>query len=112
MTEEALNPLDRASRFEWDEGNAPKVASRHRVEPGECEQVFFNEPFLVAADLKHSAREARWRALGVTTGGRLLHIVFTIRADAIRVIHARAMNRKERIEYANAKARLEADPHV
>jgi uncharacterized protein len=101
-----------ASGFEWDDGNVPKLAALHRVEPGECEQAFFVEPFLVSADDKHSAVERRWRALGRTTGGRALHLVFTVRHDLIRVIHARDMNRKERLEYDQAKARIEEDPDL
>jgi uncharacterized DUF497 family protein len=104
--------LARVTGFEWDAGNAPKLAARHNVEPGECEQAFFVEPFIVLADEKHSATESRWRALGRTTNNRHLHLVFTVRGDRIRVIHARDMNRKERIAYAEAEARIEANPDV
>ena len=95
--------------FAWDAGNAPKVRRRHAVEPGECEQVFFGAPLLVSADLKHSQSEERWRALGVTLGGRGLHMVFTLRGATIRVLAARDMNRKERRDYEHAKARAEED---
>jgi uncharacterized protein len=101
--------LATASGFQWDEGNAPKVVARHRVQLGECEQAFFVEPFMVSADSEHSGAEQRWRALGQTTGGRLLHIVFTMRGSLVRVIHARNMNRREREEYGKAKAHIEED---
>ena len=103
-------PLARCTGFQWDTGNAPKVLERHSVGPGECEQAFFVEPFLVAADPGHSAAEERWRALGQTLGGRKLHIVFTVRGDLIRVIAARDMSRKERQVYEQAKAHTEEDP--
>ena len=98
--------------FNWDDGNAPKVRTRHQVEPGECEQAFFGEPLLVSADLKHSQSEARWRALGTTLGGRALYLVFTLRGPKIRVLAARNMNRKERRAYEQAQKRAEANPNV
>jgi hypothetical protein len=107
--------LARATGFDWDDGNAPKVADRHNVEPGECEQAFFVDPFVVRFDGKHAAEEPRWRALGRTFGGRRLYLVFTFRGPdgtLIRVIQARDMNRKERHEYEQIQARVEKDPDV
>ncbi|MGQ0814510.1 MAG: BrnT family toxin [Gemmatimonadota bacterium] len=103
MATDVYERLADCTGFEWDEGNAPKVAARHNVEPGECEQAFFREPFLVVLEQKHSGVEDRWQALGRTTSGRWLLIVFTIRADLIRVIAARDMNRKERERYEQIK---------
>ena len=67
----------------------------------EAEQVFFNEPLLIVADVRHSSYEIRLRALGQTDAGRLLHISFTLRGNGklIRVISARTMHRKERLRY-------------
>jgi uncharacterized DUF497 family protein len=90
--------------FDWDAGNAPKLLARHRVTIGECEQVFFNAPLLVADDAKHSIAEARWGAWGRTDDGRLLAVVFTVRGERIRPLSARDMNRKERARYAEAEA--------
>ena len=101
-----------ATGFDWDAGNAPKVRARCGVDPGECEQVFFVEPFIVFADTKHSATERRWRALGRTLADRRLYLVFTMRGTLIRVVAARDMNRKERNAYAQAKARAAAHPDV
>ena len=100
----------RCTGFQWDAGNAPKVLARHNVEPGECEQAFFREPFLVAFDEKHSGTEQRWEALGRTLGDRMLYLVFTVRGTLIRVIAARDMNRKERTRYEEAQAGLEENP--
>jgi hypothetical protein len=85
--------------FQWDEANATKNWERHRVSQGECEQVFFNHPFVVAVDEKHSQEESRYYGLGQTDGGRGLFVVFTIRGDLIRVISARDMSRREREVY-------------
>jgi uncharacterized protein len=67
----------------------------------EAEQLIFNNPLLTLPDGRHSATEPRFHALGKTTEGRQLHIVFTLRdADQrIRVISARDMQRKERAVY-------------
>ena len=67
----------------------------------EAEQVFFNEPLLLIADMKHSQGELRFHALGQTDDGRTLHITFTLRisGEKIRVISARDMHKKERAIY-------------
>jgi len=82
--------------FDWDTGNTDKNWERHQVSAGECEQVFFQRPVLIAPDPEHSQDEARYAALGQTAAGRRLTIVFTIRDTLIRVISARAMSRRER----------------
>ncbi len=110
MTDAIDALLASATGFDWDAGNAPKVQARHQVDPGECEQAFFVDPFIVAADATHSQREARWYALGRTFANRYLYLVFTMRGSLIRVISARPMNRKERRVYVQTQAREEGDP--
>ena len=107
---EPLELLAACSGFDWDEANAEKNWIRHQVSPGECEEVFFNEPFLVAGDERHSQREPSFYALGETDGGRGLFLVFTIRGQLVRVISARDMSRRERKEYKRGKE--EANPSV
>lgn len=85
--------------FDWDEHNAGKVTDRHGVSPGECEEIFFNRPLVVADDEKHSENEARFYALGRTDEWRLLFTAFTVRGSKIRIISARSMSRKERKFY-------------
>lgn len=85
--------------FEWDDGNVRKNWDSHRVSAGECEQVFLNQPLVVAADERHSQTEDRFFALGQTGAGRLLFVAFTVRGALIRVISARDMSRRERKEY-------------
>lgn len=88
--------------FQWDKGNLLKNWEKHEVSGSECEQVFFNHPLVVAEDRKHSAKEARYFALGQTDASRFLFIVFTIRGSLIRVISARSMNNKEREVYQSS----------
>lgn len=92
--------LDLVIGFDWDVGNAWKSENKHGVTQGEAEQVFFNDP-LFLDDVKHSADEPRFQALGASNDGRLLHITFTMREDGslIRVISARPMNAKERVRH-------------
>jgi uncharacterized DUF497 family protein len=67
----------------------------------ETEQVFFNAPLLILGDVNHSQKETRLHATGKTDRQRLLHLTFTLRESdqKIRVISARDMHRKERVNY-------------
>src|SRR4051812_14400042 len=90
--------------FDWDDGNSRKSVDKHDVSQAEAESVFFNDPLLVVADVKHSGKEQHLNALGKTTQNRLLHVTFTLRRSEalIRVISARDMHRKERKIYEQA----------
>lgn len=90
--------------FDWDAGNLLKSVDKHSVLPSEAERIFFNEPLLLLDDVKHSQAEARFHALGITDGNRLLHVTFTLRKQGtlIRVISARDMHKKERSIYEQA----------
>lgn len=94
-----VDELTACSGFEWDKGNAEKNWIKHRVSRSEIEQTFFNRPFIVADDAKHSQHEPRFYALGQTDRSRKLFVVFTIRGTHIRVISARDMSRAERQVY-------------
>jgi len=56
------------TEFDWDGGNAEKNWLRHRVTQAECEQVFFNRPFVVAEDIQHSESEDRFFGGGLERG--------------------------------------------
>jgi len=90
----------KATGFDWDEGNIDKNWALHQVTNRECEETFFNVPFIIAPDTKHSQQEQRYYALGRTDAGRWLFVAFTIRDNLIRVISARDMNQKETQKYA------------
>ena len=96
--------LSQCTGFQWDAGNAEKSWRDHRVSRAESEQVFFNRPVVIAPDLAHSSREARYAALGRTLADRRLSVVFTIRGTQVRVISARDMSRKDRRIYAQIEA--------
>jgi uncharacterized protein len=84
--------------FQWDKGNSGKNEKKHGVTDRESEEIFFNKPLVVARSVKGSP-EIRYAALGKTSGSRLLAVVFTIRANRIRIISARPMSKSERELY-------------
>ena len=85
--------------FEWDKGNSDKNLKKHQVTNQEAEEIFFNEPLIIAEDQKHSAQESRFQSLGRTNKDRKLFLSFTIRFNKIRIISIRDMNKKEKKIY-------------
>ena len=84
------------SGFDWDDGNWPKC-SKHGLTKAEVEQTILGGP-MVLTDPK-SPDEARFNAVGKTSAGRHVFLVFTLRrrGDAVllRPISARFMHEKE-----------------
>jgi uncharacterized protein len=95
----AVDPLAHCTGFDWDDANGQKNWERHQVTAEEAEDIFFHEPLVVPSDLRHSKHEKRYYALGQTSAGRRLFIVFTIRRKLIRVISAMDMNGNETETY-------------
>lgn len=83
--------------FEWDDGNRAKC-QKHGISIAEIEEVLLGEP-LFAPDMKHSADEQRFLAIGRTQAGRAAYVVFVLRGDAIRPLSARYMRAKEARKY-------------
>lgn len=94
-----LERLRGCTGFQWDDGNAEKNWIKHRVSLGETEEIFLNQPLVVADDGAHSTGEDRFYALGQTNRRRLLFVVFTIRRRLLRVVSARDMTKREREVY-------------
>jgi len=93
--------FSRLEGFEWDAGNLTKNPKKHRISNEEAEEIFFREPWVAEAS-RPEDREPRWAALGRSERGRVLRIVFTVRARKLRVISARSANKKETIDYEKA----------
>ncbi|MBI5465544.1 BrnT family toxin [Candidatus Gottesmanbacteria bacterium] len=85
--------------FDWDKGNIDKNWLKHKISGEEAEEIFYNEPLLIFEDLKHSEKEKRFVAYGITDQGRKLTEVFVIRKNKIRIISARDQSRKEKKIY-------------
>lgn len=91
--------LPKVIAFAWDKGNIDKNLKKHEVSSQEAEEVFFNKPFIIVEDKKHSLKEQRFQALGKTSKQRKVFLSFTIRENRIRIISIRDMNKKEEVEY-------------
>jgi uncharacterized DUF497 family protein len=84
--------------FDWDSGNVRKSNQKHGVSCEEAESVFAFP--LVLPDAAHSQpNELRMHAFGLSSAGRPLAVTFTVRHQKIRIISARAMNKRERKTY-------------
>ncbi len=92
--------IENCAGFEWGDGNSNKNFYLHNVTDGECEDVFFNLPLIIAANKVHSDEEKRFFALGRTDANRRLFIAFTVRNKLIRVISARDITKSENRKYA------------
>jgi uncharacterized protein len=74
-----------AIEFDWDDGNKGHLAA-HDVSPAEFEQVLNSDP--IDLDYALIGGEERYRSVGLTDGGRLLSVVWTIRSGMVRAITA------------------------
>lgn len=90
----ARSRLGKVVEFDWDEGNRSHIA-KHKVVPGEAEDVFFDMDNVQDEDLEHSTAEKRFLIIGKTAAGRVLYQIFTRRRNKIRVISSRDINKKE-----------------
>lgn len=84
--------------FDWDDANEEHI-SRHAVTPEEAEEAFFDVS-RTRADVYSTGNERRRGLLGRTEEGRLLFVIYTLRAGAIRVITARDASPQHRRLYA------------
>ncbi len=82
--------------FEWDERKEANNRRKHDIGFIEASEAFGDEHSSCVPDPDHSEGEARYLLFGMTTNGRHLVVSFTERAEAIRLISARDMTRKER----------------
>jgi len=85
--------------FEWDSYNLLKNWIKHHISQKESEEVFFNTPIDLYPDRIHSQSEKRNVAYGHTDNNKKLTIIFTLRAQKIRIISTRPMSHKERRQY-------------
>src|ERR1017187_843417 len=82
-----MNPLgSEASEFDWDDANRDHLAL-HNVAPEEAQQAIL-DPHAVLVEIQSGDEEERTKALGITSGGRILAVVFTFRGEAIRPVTA------------------------
>ncbi len=96
------------SGFDWDEANRRKC-QKHGVSIAEIESLFGGS-VVILPDADHSQTELRFRAIGRTSVGRVVFVVFTERWHGrdmnIRPISARYMHRREASNYEKAYPEL------
>lgn len=84
--------------FEWDEAKAAANLRKHGVDFADAALVLEDDLAMTARDL-HAVGEERFVTLGADPKGRLLVVVYTWRAERIRLISAREATGRERRQY-------------
>lgn len=74
--------------FVWEIEKAQLNAAKHGVTFEEARQAFADSHAVEVFDEAHSIDEARNQLIGLS-GHRLLFVIFTVRGDRQRIIHAR-----------------------
>ena len=94
-----------AIRFEWDDAKAKHNLRKHGVAFDDATAVFA-DPFALMMQDRFEGGERRWQTLGMVGNYIVLLVAHTV-GDAdddmeiIRIISARAADRKERKRYEN-----------
>jgi uncharacterized DUF497 family protein len=84
--------------FEWDERKAALNLRRHRISFQAARGVFNDAFALVEQDVSEEYGEDRFLATGMVKG-LLITVVYTERAERIRIISARRANNNEQRKY-------------
>jgi uncharacterized DUF497 family protein len=79
--------------FEWDQAKHAKTLHERGFGFDDAARIFAR-PVLIWEDARRDYGEVRFRAVGETTGD-VLHVAFTWRGNALRIISVRRASRKE-----------------
>ena len=92
--------------FEWDANKEKLNIEKHGISFDEAAKSFAGRVLIAGDDIHSTPQEARFHALGLTDGERIILIVHCIRGagDIIRIISARRANQDEREIYRKATA--------
>ena len=94
-----LENYDSPIEFEWDSRKSDANLGKHGLDFEEASQIFYGPVFVRSSDREN---EERWIAVG-SLDERLIAVVFTRRADSIRIISARRARKDEESAYRNAE---------
>ena len=83
--------------FEWDPAKSDATERARGISFARAAEIFAG-PLIEWGDDRRPYGEVRIRAVG-ESAGELLHVVYTRRAEIIRIISARRANRKERARW-------------
>ena len=84
--------------FEWDEAKADGNYRKHRVTSQLAARAFEDVHGLDLMDDRMDYGEERWLRIALVEG-RVLSVAYTRRAEAVRIVSARASTRRERRMY-------------
>lgn len=92
-------------KFEWDSAKAQSNSHKHGVAFDDAIAVF-TDPFALMSQDRIEGGELRWQTLGSVGGYLVLLVAHTVGEDGegieiIRIISARAADRKEKKHYEN-----------
>ena len=90
--------------FEWDEGKARLNLAKHGIAFEDVKPVFFAEEALIFEDDRRDYGEPRLILLG-PLAGIIVHVTYTKRGEAVRIISARRANARERRGYEQIRSR-------
>jgi uncharacterized protein len=88
-------------KFEWHPRKAIHNRRKHQVSFEEASTVFADPLSATVPDIDHSVEEERYITIGYSEQRRLLIISHTERNNRIRIISARELTPRERLEYEN-----------
>ncbi|MGH7813290.1 MAG: BrnT family toxin [Candidatus Binataceae bacterium] len=83
--------------FEWDPEKAAGNLRKHEVRFAEAVTVFEDDAMLTMHD--EHPDEDRFAAIGISSLGRILVVIYTAPGDRIRIISARKAAPMERAQY-------------
>jgi uncharacterized protein len=84
---------------EWDDSKADANLRKHGVSFEEAASALL-DPLALTQEDDAAVGEERWVLIGLSNIFRLLTVVYTLRADCVRLISARKATRKEASFYA------------
>ena len=86
--------------FEWDDAKSEACFQQRGFDFAYAAHAFLDPDRMVRADTRHSYGEDRFQLMG-RIEGRLYMVVYTPRADSMRIISARKANQREVHDYEN-----------
>ena len=90
--------------FEWDEEKNERNMQRRGISFEEAMSVFGDPHSVTIFDNRHFEDEDRFIDIGLSNRRRLLVVVYTERADGIRIISCRKTEPPEQRQYERHKA--------
>ena len=84
--------------FTWNSDKNQQNRSKHGISFDDACEAFF-DPFVTTFEATVETGEVREALIGMTESWRLLYIVYVERADAFRIVSARAASAAERKLY-------------